>query len=101
MTDVVFVGDEVTAAGYRLCGARVSTPPLRQAADAVRRALRETPTLVLVGAEYAARLPPTELDAALLAQRPPLLVVGDLCEQVATPDLGLEIARVLGLASLP
>ena len=38
MVRVVYLGDEVTAAGYRLAGAEVYVPAAAEAADAIRQA---------------------------------------------------------------
>ncbi|MDE2148458.1 MAG: hypothetical protein KGJ55_01240 [Gammaproteobacteria bacterium] len=97
MPGVVFVGDEVTASGYRLCGVRVLSPPLDQAAAAVRQVLGTAPMLLLVTARYAAAVPQAELEWALLVQRPPLLLVDDFGGQTVMPDLAGEIRRQLGL----
>ncbi|MFW6023656.1 MAG: V-type ATP synthase subunit F, partial [Myxococcota bacterium] len=46
----VFIGDEVTAAGYRLAGLDVRVPPPEDAGEALRAA-RATAPIVLVTAE--------------------------------------------------
>ncbi|MGA9333911.1 MAG: V-type ATP synthase subunit F [Rudaea sp.] len=99
--EVVFVGDEVTAAGFRLGGARAVSVPLAQAAAAIRTAIGEMPALLLVTAEYAQALPDTELRAALLAQQPPMALIDDLRVRVNGPDLRAEIRQQLGLWSDP
>lgn len=97
MAGLVFIGDEATAAGYRLCGVRTLSPPLGSAAPALRRALDEAPALLLVSAAYAFTLPAAELRRALLRQRPPMLLVGNAVGQAGVPDLAAEVRRQLGL----
>lgn len=83
----VFVGDEVTAAGYRLAGVDVRTPPLSQARDAVRKAVAENPPLLLITTEVARQCPHDELLGILAATAPPVLPVEDAAGAVAAIDL--------------
>ena len=94
----VFIGDEVTAAAYRLAGldARVAVPA--DAAMLWRRALREAPPLLLITAECAAALPAEELDAALARLDPPLAVVPDAGNRVPVPDVMQRVRASLGIA---
>jgi vacuolar-type H+-ATPase subunit F/Vma7 len=93
----VFIGDEATAAAYRLAGldARVAAPA--EAAAPWRRALREAPPLLLITAECAAALPPDELDAALARLDPPVAIVPDVGGRVAAPDLMARVRASLGI----
>lgn len=93
----VFIGDEVTACGYRLAGADVRMPAPREAAHALRRARREQPPLILMTAEYAERVPEDQLHAALAALAPPLLVVPDAAGRVPVPDLVGRIRAQVGV----
>ena len=54
----VFIGDELTAAGYRLAGARTYVPGEGELIDVFERASGEA-EVVLITAELAARLPPS------------------------------------------
>ena len=98
MASLVFIGDEVAAAGWRLAGvdARVSVPGTEGAA--LERALAEA-QLVLVAAEAAARIPEAELRAALRRLTPVTVVVPDLREAVAYPDVAARMKRQLGIES--
>jgi vacuolar-type H+-ATPase subunit F/Vma7 len=95
----VFIGDELSAAGWRLAGAECHTPALPETA-ALLRALRQArqPALILISAEYAAALPGALRDEALAAQRPPFVVVADVRGRVEPPDLTAALKRQLGLA---
>ena len=72
--DIIFVGDEVTAQGFRLSGARVCTPEPGSELDIFREACRSG-SLILLDSVYARHLPQIELDAALAATSPLVLVV--------------------------
>lgn len=83
----VFVGDEVTAAGYRLAGVDVRTPPLAEAPEAVRAVVAENPPLLLITTEVARQCPHDELLGILAASAPPVLPVADAAGAVTAIDL--------------
>ena len=96
--ELALIADEVTALGWRLIGARVLMP----AVDSVRNCWREarcSADLVLITAEYAAAIPPAELEAALLAEKPLVLVIADLRRRREPPDIELEARRALGVSA--
>ena len=98
MGALVFLGDEVAAAGWRLAGvdARVVAPG--QEAGALDRALGEA-GLVLVAAEAAARIPEGQLRAALRRVSPLTVIVPDLRGIVPYPDVAARMKRQLGIES--
>jgi vacuolar-type H+-ATPase subunit F/Vma7 len=98
MTTIAFIGDEVSAAGYRLAGAAAYVPAAGEEA-VVFAAARAHAALVLLTAEYAARIPAAELHQALAAIRPLTLVVPDVREHVRPPDLGKLVRQQLGMES--
>lgn len=96
MEPLAFIGDEVSATGFRLAGARVHVPPpggVREAFDAARGEA----AVVLVTAALAAELPPALLEEALGAIAPLVLVVDDLLGTAAPPDLEAAMRRALGV----
>lgn len=92
----IFLGDEVSAAGYRLAGARVRTPRPGEEAAALALARGEAP-LVLLSAAVAARLAAAELGAAQAALAPLVLVVPDPQGMQPLPDLAARLRSQLGL----
>ncbi len=91
-----FIGDEVTAAGFRLAGLRTTVPDPGEEAAALCRACEEA-HLVLITAEVAAKVPQSELRRLQGARRPLLLIVPDARERVSAPDLGAGLRKQLGL----
>ena len=69
MGAAVFIGDELTAAGFRLTGVETVVPE-RDAADDALHAARKRAALVIMTADLRAHVPPAELDAALIAEAP-------------------------------
>ncbi len=87
----VFIGNEVTAAGYRLAGLEARTPAPGQERAAVYALLAEEPPLVLLSMEIASALPETELFDILARLEPPVLPVADATGRVPVADLAARI----------
>ena len=96
MDDVAFIGDELTATGYRLAGARVFIVSPEAAAGTLAEA-RQSAALVLIAPEHARAVPGPQLAAALSAFRPLTLVVDDILGRDAPPDLEQAMRRALGV----
>jgi vacuolar-type H+-ATPase subunit F/Vma7 len=96
MTAPIFLGDEVSAAGYRLAGVSVRTPGPGEAAAALADACAQAP-LVLVSSAVAAGIHERPLRAALSALSPLVIVVPDLEGDVPVPDLAARVRAQLGL----
>lgn len=96
MNDIVFIGDELSAAGFRLAGARVHVPDETET-RAVFESAQRNARLLLITAEVAAQLPPAVLSRALVGTRPLLLVVPDVRQRQAPPDLVGRVRRLLGM----
>jgi len=92
----LFIGDEITAAAYRLAGLRTRVADRAGIAAAFDAALRDT-ELLLLAAPAAAMLNPAVLDAAMRNARPLVLVVPDAAGRMAPPRLDAEVDRVLGI----
>ena len=96
MSVPVFIGDAISAAAYRLAGARTRVPEADQLVSALHEACAES-ELVLITAEYAQRLPQDVLNQAQSGLRPLVLVVPDVRERVLPPDLEKELRSQLGV----
>ncbi len=96
MTAPVYLGDEVSAAGFRLAGAIVRTPGAGEETSALAWARAQAP-LVLVSANVATGIDAASLGAALSALAPLVLVVPGLEGDVPPPDLAARLRAQLGL----
>lgn len=96
MAHPVYLGDEVSAAGYRLAGAQVRAPRAGEEAAALAWARTVAP-LVLVSAPVAAGIGEATLRTALSAPAPLVLIVPDLQGVVPLPDLAARLRGQLGL----
>jgi vacuolar-type H+-ATPase subunit F/Vma7 len=96
MTTVAFIGDELTASGYRLAGAAAFVVPREETRAALELA-RSSAALILIGAAHAASLPDAELAALLSQLRPLTVVVDDILAEHAPPDLDQLVLRALGV----
>jgi vacuolar-type H+-ATPase subunit F/Vma7 len=95
MSSPVFIGDELTASGFRLGGAEVRVADDENIEAAFDDAMATT-DLVLVSAHSANLLPPDKLSKALRAPQPLVIVVPDALN-TRLPDLTQYVRRTLDL----
>lgn len=98
MGNAIFIGDELSAAGFRLTGIETVVPEPDAATAALADARRRA-RLVIMTAGLAERVPAATLEAAMLAETPTLAIVPDLRFRSVPPDLGKRIRSVLGIES--
>ncbi len=92
----IFVGDELSAAGFRLCGLETRVPSRGDENGCLQQALEEAP-IVLIGSRCAEALPPAALEAALALISPLVMVVPDWDGTALRSDPANKVRRVLGL----
>jgi vacuolar-type H+-ATPase subunit F/Vma7 len=92
----IYIGDEVSAAGFRLAGLRVRTPVPDECDEVLQWACKEAP-LILISAEMARCLPQERLNQCLAMQTPPIVVVPDVLGRAKMPDLANALRRQLGV----
>lgn len=92
----IFIGDEVTAAGYRLAGAHTIVPETGGVAASFGDALRNA-EFVIITAECAAELPAATLDEAVRTADPLVAIVSDVAGRVMPIDVAIDVDRVLGI----
>ena len=97
MAGVIFIGDEVTAQGFRLAGANIRVPKKGAVAASFADALRKA-DLVLITADAAGELDADTLERAVRAAAPLVLVIPDAAFRVTPPDPADAVERVLGIA---
>jgi vacuolar-type H+-ATPase subunit F/Vma7 len=91
-----FIGDEITAAGYRLCGIDVHIADRSNALSLIKQAC-ESASLVLIGSSTADYLPAAELGSLMASISPAVLVVPDVAGRQAVPDITTLIHKQLGM----
>ena len=92
----MFIGDEISAAGFRLAGVRTRTPTPDTLPQLLKWACTNT-SLVLITAEYAAMLPRADMQRLLRQEMPLVVVVPDVRARTPLPDLGTELRAQLGV----
>ena len=97
MTLCAFIGDEVSAAGFRLAGVEVHVSGAAEVSGLFQR-LRTRTDLILMTAEAAQWLPAEILRGALAAGRPLVLVIPDVRGRSEPPDISATLRRQLGMA---
>ena len=94
----VVIADEVSALGWRLAGAQPLITEERTVEERLADARHGGADLVLITADLAKRLPDSVLDAALLAEKPLMVVIAGLASGSEPPDLEQQVKHVLGIA---
>lgn len=96
MGAVIFIGDELSACGFRLTGIETLVPK----PDAIGAALAEARTrgsLIIITADVARHIPASQLETAMLAETPALAIIPDMLLGAPPPDLTSRIRGVLGI----
>jgi vacuolar-type H+-ATPase subunit F/Vma7 len=99
MARVYYIGDEITAAGYRLAGADVRVPAPAEVGEAFRRACADGADVILLSAALASEVDPGELSAALIAEAPLVAIVPDAFGRCPPPDVARDVRLALGIDS--
>jgi vacuolar-type H+-ATPase subunit F/Vma7 len=92
----VFIGDEVTAAGFRLAGLRVRSPKEGDL-PAVLEWANSSTSLIYITAEYAAALEDEQQHRLLAQLYPPVVVIQDIRSNTPVQDLAKQLRAQLGV----
>lgn len=92
----VYIGDAVTAAGFRLGGAVTLSPPPGEERTALLQAAKEA-NVVLLSTDVAEALPRAELNAALAALQPLVAIVPQAGALWSGRDPAERVRAQLGL----
>jgi vacuolar-type H+-ATPase subunit F/Vma7 len=98
MRGVTFIGDELTATGFRLTGVETLSPDPSEAANAFE-SVRPRAALVVLTAEYAAHIPAETLEAALVGEAPTVAVIPDVRARIEPPSPARRMKSILGIES--
>jgi vacuolar-type H+-ATPase subunit F/Vma7 len=96
MAAPIYIGDEVTATGFRLAGVETIVPAPGGEAAALADACGRAP-LVLLCASVGARVDAALLRARIAASTPPVAVLPDLAGIAPRPDIAARLRRQLGI----
>jgi len=96
MSAIVFIGDELTAAGFRLTGIETIAPRPDEVAPAFAEATKRA-GLVIITAALTGHLPRGELDAAMAAESPAVAIIPDVLFAAPPPDLAQRVRQILGI----
>ena len=94
MVAPVFIGDEVTAAGFRLAGVRIRT---QEELSRILVWAKNNTSLIFITAEYAAKLNQEQQTGLLSQQDPPVVVIPDIRSNTPMQDLATQLRAQLGV----
>ena len=97
MAQLVYIGGEATAAGFRLAGLDARVASAGDAAAMLRQAFSESPDCVLLDGTLVDYVPVVELEQALVALAPLFAVVPDIRGRGTPPDLVRTVRNALGI----
>jgi vacuolar-type H+-ATPase subunit F/Vma7 len=93
---VVYLGDELSAAGFRLAGVSALVPPAGEEARWLHAAMSDA-QVVLLANRCAAAISPGELEAALASRSPLVMVIPGFDGAPASSDPAVRVRRLLGV----
>ena len=92
----VYIGDEVSACGYRLAGLETHVPTASNLIAELEGIIRNA-ALVLLSAEIAGRLPDDQRERLLARIKPPVVVVPDVRGHAQLTDMSTRLRKQLGV----
>lgn len=93
----IYIGEELSATGYRLAGAEVIVSDAAADIEALIEDAARRTSLLLLGAGTAAALPAQRLHDLLREREPAVVVVPDIQGDTAPPDLAGWVRGQLGM----
>lgn len=96
MGAVIFIGDELSASGFRLAGIETLVPK-PDAVGSAFEAARARSSLIIITADTARQIPAAQLETAMLAETPALAIIPDVMFRTPPPDLARRLRSVLGI----
>ena len=96
MTVPVFIGDEVTASGFRLAVMRVVTPEEGDLLEIFERACRNA-SLIMITSGYLSMLDKSLQEECLMRESPAVVVVPDIRNMEPIPDLSTQLRKKMGM----
>jgi len=98
MTAPVFIGDEISASGFRLAGVEIRTPPLEvgELLKVIESACHHAP-LILISSEFAAMLLTKDYERFVSQESPAVLIVPDIRKTTTVEDLNTRLRTQLGI----
>ena len=97
LSEVLFIGDEVTAAGFRLAGVTVVTPDKEKLHEVLTAACDDQVSLILVTTEFMEALDPQLQQEYMMKVSPMIVVIADINNSVPVTDLAVQVRRTLGI----
>ena len=96
MGQVIFIGDEVTATGFRLAGVACHSPERNELLNLLAEQ-RDECDLIMITAQFAAWLGADMVEKMALWSRPLVAILPDIRNHQTPPNLEHAVRRELGI----
>jgi len=96
MGAAIFIGDELSASGFRRAGIATLVPK-PDAVGAAFEEARSRGSLVIITADVARYIAAPQIEAAMLAEGPAIAIIPDVLFSAPVPDLTGKLRTVLGI----
>ena len=96
MSAPIFIGDEISAIGFRSAGVRIRTPAEEDLLAVVEWACNTAPLVMLTPA-YAQQLPKAKQEYYLSLAYPPVVIIPDIRTHTPVEDLATRLRAQLGV----
>lgn len=93
----LFIGDEVSAAGFRLAGVRIRTPENRQELEQLLQWGHHNVSFIMITSNYMSMFSSSQREALLRQEIPPIVEVPDMRAQVVALNLAKQFREKLGV----
>ncbi|MBF0370136.1 MAG: hypothetical protein HQL52_11835 [Magnetococcales bacterium] len=94
----LFIGDEVSAAGWRLAGVRTEIPAAGEEWQTLQKGMDHADLILLTG-EVAGQIAEAHLAKVLMGVHPMVLVIPDARGGVGPPDIAVMLKNSLGIGA--
>lgn len=96
MARPLFIGDEISATGYRLAGIDVQIPRTEDVSQLLQK-VAASASLIIITAEYMSKLSKNEQQRYLTQEDPVVVVVPDIRAQIPLENIAVKLRKQLGL----
>jgi vacuolar-type H+-ATPase subunit F/Vma7 len=96
MPSILFIGDEISASGFRLAGVDIFVPEFGGESQLFDK-LQENTDVIIITAQIAAAIPQQRMEQLMQMDKPLLMVLTDMRDELLAPDISVTLRHQLGM----